>query len=306
MEETIELRELINIVWKGKWLIAGLTTLFVLLAGIISWFILPEQYDSKATVQVASEVQDAGIMSSYVAAEFTPVIFTQRIKNPTLMNEALEKAGVDEKFDVERLSVSTQANTNLVELKYTALSPEVAQEQLTLFIEKTKERMNQSVKNTLQELEKTYTSESKYLSDEIEGLVGTYNEKITKNGLPEILIMQTLIGSQIITPVSDEQMNVLTKVDGALHNELMQMQAQIESKSVEYRRVLDKYQSVKTGLDSFRPDPFIRQIVDPTLAEKPSAPSKLLNVAIALIIGLMVGLGIVFFREYWRNSEPVK
>lgn len=306
MEETIELRELINIVWRGKWLIAGLTTLFVLLAGVLSWFVLPEQYDSKATVQVASEVQDTGIMSSYVAAEFTPVIFTQRIKNPTLMNEALDEARIDEKFDADRLSVNTQANTNLVELKYTSASPEDAQEQLTLFIKKTKDRMNLSVKNTLTELEKTYTSESKHLSGEIEALVGRYNEKIASNGLPEILIMQTLIGSQIITPVTDQQLNALTKLDGTLHNELMQMQAQIESKSAEYRRVLDKYQSVKTGLDSFRPDPFIRQIVDPTLAENPSAPSKLLNVAIALIIGLMAGLGIVFFREYWKNSAPVK
>jgi uncharacterized protein involved in exopolysaccharide biosynthesis len=303
MEETIELRELIETVWKGKWIIAGLTALFVFVAATISWFVLPEQYESKATVQVASEVQDAGIMSSYVAAEFTPVIFMQRIKNPTLMNEALEEAGVKEKFDEDRLSVSTQANTNLVELRYTALSPEVAQKELTLFIGKTKERMNRSVKNTLKELEKTYTSESKHLSEEIEALVGEYNEKISANGLPEILIMQTLIGSQIITPVTDIQLKALANVDGALHNELMQMQAQIASKSEEYRRVLDKYQSVKTGLDSFRPDPFIRQIVDPTLPENPSAPNKLLNVAIAMIIGLMVGTGIVFFREYWKSSS---
>lgn len=304
MEETIELRKLIEIVWNGKWIIAGLTALCVFIAAIVSWFVLPEQYESKATVQVASEVQDTGIMSSYVAAEFTPVIFTQRIKNPSLMNEALDEAGIKEKFNVDRLSVNTQVNTNLVELKYTAVAPEVAQKELSLFIQKTKERMNQSVKNTLNELEKTYTSESKHLSGEIESLVGKYNEKIVSNGLPEILIMQTLIGSQIITPITDEQMNALSKVDGALHNELMQMQAQIESKSAEYRNVLDKYQSVKTGLDSFRPDPFIRQIVDPTLPENPSAPKKLLNVAIAMIIGLMAGIGIVLFREYWKSSSP--
>lgn len=306
MEETIELRQLIEIVWKGKWIIAGVTALFLFIGAILSWFIIPEQYESKATVQVASEAQDAGIMSSYVAAEFTPVIFTQRIKNPTLMNEALKETGSKEKFDVDRLSVNTQANTNLVELKYTALNPVSAQKELSLFIQKTKERMNLSVKNTLNELEKTYTSESKYLSGEIEVLIGQYNERIIKNDLPEILIMQTLIGSQIITPVAEEQMNALSKVDGALQNELMQMQAQITSKSAEYQRVLDKYQSVKIGLDSFRPDPFIRQIVAPTLPENPSAPNKLLNVAIALIIGLMIGIGIVFFREYWKTSVPAK
>lgn len=306
MEETIELRELLETVWKGKWIIAALTACFLLVAAILSWFVLPEQYESKATVQVASEVQDTGIMASYVAAEFTPVIFSQRIKNKTLMSGIFEEKGINEKLNMDDLSATIQANTNLVDLTYTSSSADKAQEHLTLFIEKTKERMNTSVKNTLTELEKTYSSEANLLSDEMESLIGKYNTLIESNGLPEILIMQTLVNSQIIMNVSDDQTQALTKVNGALHNELMQMQAQLESKSAEYHRVLEKYQSVKTGIDSFRPDPFIRTINEPTIPEQPSAPSKLLNVAIAMIIGLLAGLGIVFFRQYWKNSVPTK
>jgi len=255
---------------------------------------------------VASEVQDTGIMSSYVAAEFTPIIFSQRIKDATLMNEAFVVKGFKEKFDPKDLSVAVQANTNLVDLTYKSTSAEVANKHLALFIDETKERMNTSVKNTLNELEKTYTSEAKQLSGEIESLVERYNKVIISNGLPEILIMQTLVSSQIIMTVTDDQTQALAKVNGALHNELMQMQAQVDSKSTEYRKVLEKYQSVKTGQDSFRPDPFIRTIVEPTIPESPSAPSKLLNVAIAMIVGLMAGLGIVFFREYWRKSALTK
>lgn len=306
MEETIELRELVETVWKGKWIIAGLTVLFMLVAAIISWFVLPERYESKAIVQVASEVQDAGIMSSYVAAEFTPIIFSQRIKSEKLINEAFEESGINEKINIKDLSAAVQLNTNLVNLNYTSTSAEKAQKHLTLFISKTKDRMNTSVKRTLNELEKTYSSEANQLSGEIESLIEQYNTLIVSNGLPELLIMQTLVNSQIIMTVSDEQTQALTKVNGALHNELMQMQVQVESKSAEYSRVLDKYQSVKTGLDSFRPDPFVRIIIEPTISENPSTPSKMLNVAIAMVIGLMVGLGIVFFRQYWKNSVPTK
>lgn len=306
MEETIELRELLETIWKGKWIIAGLTALFMLVAAILSWFVLPEKYESKATVQVASEVQDAGIMSSYVAAEFTPVIFSQRIKNEILMNEAFKEKGINEKLVLDDLSATVQANTNLVDLNYTSTSAEKAQEHLTLFISKTKERMNTSVKRTLTELEKTYTSEADQLSGEIESLIEKYNTLIVSNGLPEILIMQTLVNSQIIMTVNDDQTKALTKVNGVLHNELMQMQTQVASKSAEYRSVLDKYQSVKTGLDSFRPDPFVRIIIEPTMPEHQSAPSNLLNIVIAMIIGLMAGLGIVFFRQYWKNSAPTK
>ena len=306
MEETIELRELIETIWKEKWLIGGLAALFMLGAGVLSWFVLPEQYESKATVQVASEVQDAGIMSSYVTAEFTPIIFSQRIKNEVLMNEAFEEKGINEKLDLNALSATVQASTNLIDLNYTSTSAEKAQEHLTLFINKTKERMNTSVKRTLSELEKTYTSEANQLSGEIESLIEQYNKLIILNDLPEILIMQTLVNSQIIMTVSDDQMQALAKVNGVLHNELMQMQAQVASKSAEYRKVLDKFQSVKTGLDSFRPDPFVRIIIEPTNPETPSAPRKVLNVAIAMIIGLMTGLGIVFFRQYWKKTAPTK
>lgn len=306
MEETIELRELIETVWKGKWIIAGLTVLFMLIAAILSWFVLSEKYESKATVQVASEIQDSGIMSSYVAAEFTPVIFSQRIKNEMLMKEAFEEKGINEQLDLDDLSATVQANTNLIELKYTSTSAEKAQEHLSIFISTAKERMNKSVKRTLTELEKTYTSEANQLSGEIESLIEKYNKLIVSNSLPEILIMQTLVNSQIIMTVSDEQTQALANINGALHNELMQMQVQVASKSTEYGKVLDKFQSVKTGLDSFRPDPFVRMIIEPTIPEYPSAPSKLLNVALAMIIGLISGLAIVFFRQYWKKSEPTK
>ena len=91
-----------------------------------------------------------------------------------------------------------------------------------------------------------------------------------------------------------------------LQNELLQLQVQIQSKSEEYGKVLANYQSVKTGMGSFKPDPFIRVIAEPTLAEGPASPNKMLNLAIGLVIGVMMGIGIVFFRQYWKNSTPVK
>lgn len=302
MEETIELRELIETIWKGKWIILSVTVLFMVIAAIVSLFVLTEKYESKATVQVESGTQDAGIMASYVAAEFTPEIFTERIRNVQLMNQGLQDQGIDELFDKNALTTNVQSDSTLVELTYTNTSPEKAQQYLDLFITTTKDRMNTSVKNTLNQLEETYSSEAEQLSGEIEAIVEKYNATVSANELPDLLTMQMMINSQIVLSIEEDQLETLRKVDGKLHNELMQMQAEIGSKSSEYRNVLEKYQSVKTGLDSFRPEPYIRVIVEPTLAENPSAPNKTLNVAIAMVIGLMASVGIVFFREYWKNS----
>ncbi|MFJ7952318.1 Wzz/FepE/Etk N-terminal domain-containing protein [Lysinibacillus sp. NPDC096418] len=308
MEETVELREIIAIVLKGKAIIAVCTIICMVMAGIISWFILDEKYESKGIVQVASGVQDTGIMANYIAAEFTPNIYAQRIQNKPIMKQALLESGIKMKYDEKNLTATIVADPigNLVELKYTAKSAEEAQQHLQVLMEATKQKMNESVQMTLKDLETTYRSESTSLSKEMETIIEKYNKIIRDNNLPEILILQTVLNSEIVLNISDEQTTALSNINGNLQNQLLQMQAQIQTKSEEYRKTLAYYQSVKTGLDSFKPDPFIRVIAEPTLAEGPSSPNEVLNLAIGLVLGVMLGLSIVFFRHYWRSSVTVK
>lgn len=303
MEETVELREIINILIKGKKVIAICIIIALTLASIMSWFVLEEQYESKAVVQITSSAEDTGIMSNYVATEFTPTVYMQRIQNVEQNKKYFKIHGVDD-FNKENLTVTNQQNTNLVEMKYQASTPEEAQKHLKLLIEKTKSEVSTSMKETLNQLEQTYLKESDSLSNEIEKLMSTYNNVITRNNLPEILILQTISSSQFVMNLSNEQSNALANVTGAIQNELLQLKAQIDTKSSEYHSVLVKYQSVKTGLDNFKADPFIRVIIDPTIAEEQSSPNKLLNLAIGLVLGLIVGFVLVFFQTYWKESAP--
>ena len=308
MEETIELRKLLEIVWKGKAFIAIATIVCMLLAGIVSWYVLEEKYESKAIVQVASAVQDTGIMSNYVATEFTPAIYAQRIKNKPIMQQALKDEGVEAKYNEKNLvaTVNADPTKNLVELKFTSSSPKKAQQQLQILMEATKQKMNESVQNTLQNLESTYKMEAEALTKEIEVIIEQYNKIIRDNNLPKLLILQTILNTEMVINISEEQAASLSSVNGNLQNKLLQLQSQVQTKSEEYRKTLANYQSVKTGLDSFKPDPFIRVIAEPTLPEDASSPNKLLNLVIGLVIGVMLGLCAVFFRHYWRNSTDVK
>lgn len=308
MEESIELRELLGIIWKGKVVIAVCTIVCMFLAGIGSWFVLDEKYESNAVVQVVSGVQDTGIMASYIEAEFTPNIYAQRIQNKPIIQQAFKEAGIKVKFSEKNLvmTVDPDPAKNLVELKYSSNSAKDAQQQLQVLMEATKGKMNESVQATLHNLESTYKLEASSLSKEIKIIIEQYNQIIRDHKLPDILVLQTVLNSEIALNISDEQTTALSNVSGNLQNQLLQMQAQIQAKSEEYRKSLVNYQSVKTGLESFKPDPFIRVIAEPTLAEVPSSPNKMLNLAIGLIIGIMVGLGLVFFRHYWKNSAISK
>lgn len=304
MEETIELRELIEIVWKGKAIIALCTIVCMLLAGVASWFVLEEKYESKAVVQVAGAVQDTGIMANYVSTEFTPTIYAQRIQNKQIMQQALQDAGIKIKYNEKNLVTTTDADPtkNIVELKYTSNSAKEAQQQLQILMDAAKQKMNESVQQTLQQLESTYKIEAESLTKEINSNIEQYNQIIRENNLPKILILQTIINSEIVLNISEEQAATLSNVNGDLQNQLLQLQIQIQTKSEEYHNILTNYQSIKTELDSFKPDPFIRIIAEPSLAEGVSSPNKLLNLAIGLVVGVMLGLGIVFFREYWKKS----
>ncbi|UPW83703.1 Wzz/FepE/Etk N-terminal domain-containing protein [Lysinibacillus sp. Ag94] len=308
MEETIELREILEIVWKGKAVIAICIIVCMLLTGVTSWFIVDEKYESKAVIQVASSVQDTGIMANYVASEFTPNIYAQRIQNKPAMQQALKDAGIKINFNEKNLVATVDADPakNLVQLKYLSNSAKDAQQQLQILMEATKQKMNESVQITLKDLEATYKLEAGSLSKEIEMIIEQYNKTIREHKLPEILVLQTVLKSEIVLNISEEQTTTLSNIGGSLQNQLLQMQAQIQAKSEEYRKTLSNYQSVKTGLDSFKPDPFIRVIAEPTLAERPTSPNKPINLAIGLVIGVILGLGGIFFRHYWKNSAVVK
>ena len=308
MEDTIELRQLIDIILKGKVVIIVSTIVCMILASIVSWFVLDEKYESKAVIQVVSNVQDTGVLTNYIAAEFTPNTYAQRIKNKPIMVQALQDAGVKAKFDERNLIATVEADPakNYVQLTYRSKSAADAQRQLQILMDATKQTMDEAVRGPLQDLELTYEGQIAGITADIETIIENYNKLIREHNLPKILMLQTILDGEITLNISEEQIMALANVNGRLQNQLLQMQTQIKTKSEEYRKILANYESVQLGLESFKADPFVRVIAEPTLAENASSPNKALNVAIGLILGLMLGIGFVLFRYYWKNSVPVK
>lgn len=304
MEDTIELREIIEIILKGKWIIAGVTVICMLFAGIASWFILPEKYESTAIVQIKSDIQDTGVVNNFVATEFTPQVFAQRLGNESLLNNEFKQMGIKNKYFSDNLKVVTEED--ILTLTYTSNSPENAQKELQAIIDFTKKEMNNVVQAELETLISSYNNEAETLSGEVEILINEYNSIVRTNKLPELLILQTILSTGITLNLSEEQIEALSSVDGAIQNRLLQLQVNIQVKAEEYNKVLANYQSAKTEQKSFRSEPYFQEIIVPTLEEEASSPNKVLNLAIGFILGVMLGIGVVFFRNYWRYSTPIK
>lgn len=301
-EETIDLRELIEIVWRGKVVIILSIIIAMIISIVLSFFVLDKKFESKATVQITSNTAAEGIVKQYIDSEFTSQIFAERIKSQTFIDQIFNEA--TQKVSNQNLNVSIDAVTSMISLTYTSGDAKKSSDVLTTLINEQKIAMAKELQNEFTLLADSYTKESKKLSNEIKDLVNLYNTTVHTNNLPEILILQSMVSNQLILDLSKEQQVSLTNVDGEIQNELMQLQARIESKSEEYRKVLDQYQTVLTSIESFRPDPLIKTIIEPTVPGVPSSPNTLLNFAISIVIGAMIGLGIVFMRKYWVETSP--
>ncbi|TQR21224.1 Wzz/FepE/Etk N-terminal domain-containing protein [Psychrobacillus vulpis] len=299
-EETIDLRELIEIVWKGKYIIIVSIIASMLIAGLLSIFVLEKKYESKATVQITSNTAAEGIVKQYIDSEFTNQVFAEKIKSQAFIDQVI----VDDEVSNHDLKVTVDTVTSMISLTYTSGDPKKSSDVLTTLIDEQKIAMANALQNEFTLLADSYTKESKKLSNEIRDLIKLYNTTVKTNNLPEILILQTMVGNELIIDLTQEQQESMVNIDGEIQNELMQLQARIESKSVEYRKVLDQYQSVLTNIESFRPNPLIKTIIEPTVPKEPSSPKTVLNIAIGLVIGVMIGLGIVFIRKYWEETNP--
>ena len=301
-EETIDLRELIEIIWNGKIIIIISILTAILIALILSIFVLDKKYESIATVQITSNSAAEGIVKQYVDSEFTNLVFAERIKSQAFIDQLFNKTSRE--VSSTDLNVIIDTTTSMVTLTYKSEVKKKSSEVLSILIKKQKTAMSESLKNEFTLLADAYTKESDKLSEEIRDLIKIYNTTVKVNNLPAILILQTMVSKDLIVNISEEQSQALTNIDGEIQNELMQMQARISSKSEEYRKVLDQYQSVLTNMESFRPDPLIKTIIEPTVPENPSSPNLLLNIAIGIVIGVLIGLGIVFIRKYWKETIP--
>lgn len=305
MEEVLDFREIIKVVFKGKWILSISVCFAMLLSGIFTWFLIPEKYESEAVVQLVADIQDTGIIEPYIKAEFTPNIYLQRIQNEVVMNNLFKQLGFKH-FSKSDLTVSLDMQTNIISLALSSKSPEESKKKLTSLMEETKNQMDDAVQKTLSSFEHSYLKESQNLEKEIELLLEKYNNIVVSNKLPEILILQTIASSNFVIDLNENQTKALSLISGTFQSQLSQLKNEIDIKSEVYRKVLANYQSAKTGLDSFKADPFIRVIVEPSLNPNPTSPNKILNLAIGWIIGLIIGVSIIFLREYWRDPKVGK
>jgi len=142
MEEEITLRELIEIILRGKWIIAAITITAMLIAGIFSFFIIPPTYEARSTLMVSPLVQSSApsrqdsaydTLLSYLSQypQMTLETYRVQVTNPHILNQVIDELNLDrEEYSLNTLrnmiNVEAIKDTNLIRISVKDKDPEMA------------------------------------------------------------------------------------------------------------------------------------------------------------------------------------
>ena len=135
--EEISLRELVEILVRGRRTIALITIMAVLVAGVASFFVVDPSYEARAIVMV-NQAQPAPpeqgtpefLTSLTRLPQMTIATYVAQVKNPVILRRVIEDYDLTDKYTVAQLaakvSVNTPKDTNLMEIKVQDKDPKLA------------------------------------------------------------------------------------------------------------------------------------------------------------------------------------
>lgn len=313
-EQEISLRELIEILLKNKKMIITITLASILLTALVSVFILKPSYEAEAKLIVADiaanpsngnisvmlsdpkgdvigeeEIKEM-IESVSNQSRLTLQGYMEQIKNPEIINNVIEELELEKKgYTLSGLrgaiTVENIEETNILSLKVKDADPkqaaEIANSIATHFSSFISELSTKQATQSLDYVENKLAEEKKNLQE----VLVTYKEALAQAGVSEGNIEAASIDQQVDLELIDLQ------VDNARNK---------------YKALLAKSEKIKLA-DSFN-------IGEATIVvsskayetQSPVAPNKTLNVAIALVLGLMIGIFAAFAKEYWQSTGTDK
>jgi succinoglycan biosynthesis transport protein ExoP len=331
-DDEISLREIIETVWDGRWIIASVTAVAVLLSGIVSFFVLDPAYEVTTTVMVNSQVD-----GEKTAANLSP--FAEQVKSDFVLGKIVKKLELEGKeisVNSIRNSINVEAikDSNLIRIAVTGKDPKAITNianavalELGSFIEiSTRLDMIVGFKQRLIAVEdqmKIVQTELEMANKQLE----TNPEKlVTQKSLSDDPYLQSVVTDN--SNSSNKELGSLKLIDEEINPVYIELKSRVADTSIQ----LSKLQMEKSNLDervssnqqtitalqkqinsTHAPsEGFVQSvnrfnavlIIPAVEPEFPVGPRTMLNLALAGVVGGMLSVLIVFMREYWsRNSK---
>jgi len=319
--EEIDLMDYVKVILKRKWLILAVFFGAAIVAGVFS-FLMPKVYKIDTSLEVG---QIAG------EAVEVPGQVVEKIKSDVYGIFVREKLQIpEEKYP--KIKIENPKDTNLITLVIESAKPPESKNILEAInnlilaehqekIKTKKELIGQDIKTTEDkiklaesDIEKTKNKIEPINEDikRIENKIANAEEEKENleakvDALQKVLPYQQDPGTQFALFDTKEKLaNKKQEIENlyltinSLKRSKEDLDVQINSIKTSIESLNAQINALKASLDEIKPTQVIKS---PTVSEKPVKPNKKLNIIIAGILGLFVGVFLAFFQEWWEKSK---
>ena len=276
VEEEIDLREYINILLKRKGIILLIFLIAVITATIVSYFVLTPIYQSSVSFQISTELTK---QQYYPTPSTNPYIsdILVLLTSDSILREAAGRINLSYDFnEMKRKIKSTNIkDTNII----------------TLTVEDENSKVARDLANSIV---KVFIEENQYIYDE--------KRKIAEENL-RIYVEQLDDIEKNIIEIEKTKLKIANSSDISDVEKHFQTSLLLNSLATERNSrnfLISQISSIKEDLMNYKGFKIIDLATEPAV---PIKPKKKLNIAIAGVLGLFVGVFVAFFIDFWQKGK---
>ncbi|MFC3018336.1 Wzz/FepE/Etk N-terminal domain-containing protein [Virgibacillus litoralis] len=315
MEEEISLREIVEKLWKGKSIIVGITIVALLISFVYSFFIADPVYKGNAKVTVHNVASVPETVQPYINEMTRPEVFEQTLKSTSVMKKLIKKGNLEttvgklqNKISVELPSTEGEEANSIISISMEGTKREEIKTIIDSVISLTREELGKSIQSRLTLLEKEYQSKMEEEDKHITEAVQEFNDIGAGKGLPTLILFQeNAAGGEYVLEANEDLLSQLKDLEKTDQIKYERINKKIENLTSLYNFYSNKHDEVRSISTMNIVDISTNVLSDTFVPEGPISPNKILNLTISLVLGLMVGVFVVFVREYFKNeSDGIK
>jgi len=270
--EEIDLMDYVKVLLKRKWTIFGIFLGAAIVAGVFS-FLSPKIYKIDTSLEVGRIGEPTVTMSEQLIE--SPAQLAEKIKGDVYGIFVREKLGIpEEKYP--KIKTENPKETRLISLAIESTEPQKAKNIL--------EEINNLI---LAEHQEKIKAKKELLEKDIERLKNktTSLEEEKKNLEAKVSALQKVLPYEE-TPGTQFA--------------LFDTKEKLEKKKQEIENLYLEINNLQRSLEDIQPTKIVKS---PTVSEGPVKPRPLLNIVIAAVLGLFIGVFLSFFQEWWEKNK---
>jgi len=290
----IDLVDYVKVIIRRKKLITAIFLVAIVAAGVIS-LILPKIYETNSLILVG------GIESDGRPIEDMSQI-RAKVDNDIYGVDVRKKLGISENM-YPQVMAGNPKDTNLLDITIRSSDREQAKniiEEINIMIvNEHREKINvgkelienkiiadeNKIKSTDSDIERI-NNKIKFIEEEKDNL------ELKVSALQKTLIYRQDPGTQFALFNTKEDLSAKKQQVEDLYREITNLSSQKEN-------INSEINSFRASMDNLK---FTRVVKEPTASDKITSPRPVLNVGIAAVLGLFIGVFVAFGKEWWEKN----